>query len=111
MIWGTFCWQGSGALVFLEGKQTVTRYLDILADQVHSAMLHFILMAKDTSWTIMHLYIEPEVFKIGSFSISLTSNIFPGHRIAQILTPSKMCRIWWKDTSDSTLPFPLIYKT
>ena len=41
MIWGMFCWHGNGVLVFFEGKQTAMRYLDILADQVHSAMLHF----------------------------------------------------------------------
>ena len=36
-----FCWYGSGPLVLLEGKQTAMKYLDILADQVHPAMLHF----------------------------------------------------------------------
>ena len=41
MIWGMFCWHGSGAVVFLKGKQTAVRYLGIQADQVHPAMLHF----------------------------------------------------------------------
>ncbi|GFW77317.1 uncharacterized protein TNCV_924331 [Trichonephila clavipes] len=41
MIWDLFCWHGSGVLVFLESKQTAMRYLNILADQVHPAMLHF----------------------------------------------------------------------
>ena len=36
---------------------------------------------------IMHLYIEEEVFKTDSLSISLTSNTFLGHRIVRILTP------------------------
>ncbi|GFY05701.1 hypothetical protein TNCV_4403681 [Trichonephila clavipes] len=39
MIWSMVCWHGSGALVFLEGKHTAMRYLDILTYQVHSAML------------------------------------------------------------------------
>ncbi|GFX72411.1 transposable element Tcb1 transposase [Trichonephila clavipes] len=38
-----FCWHGSDVLVFLEGKQTAMRYLDILADQAHPEMLHFYL--------------------------------------------------------------------
>ena len=41
MIWDMFRWHGSCALVFLESKQIAMRYLDILADQVHPAMLHF----------------------------------------------------------------------
>ncbi|GFX77538.1 hypothetical protein TNCV_4025881 [Trichonephila clavipes] len=41
MIPNMFYWLGSGALVFLEGKQTAVRYLEILVDQVHPAMLHF----------------------------------------------------------------------
>ena len=41
MVWGMFCWYGSGPLVLLEGKQTAMQYLDILADQVHPAMLQF----------------------------------------------------------------------
>ena len=105
-----FCWHGSGALVFLEGKQTAMRYLDIMQIKYTLQCCIFILMATNTSWTIMHLYIEPEVFKIGSLSLILTSNTFPGHRIARILTPSKMCGIWWKDASDSTLLFHLVYR-
>lgn len=34
-------WYKSGALLFLEGKQTSIGYLDILVDQAQSAMLHF----------------------------------------------------------------------
>ena len=41
MIWGMFRWHGSGALVPLECEQTAMRYLDILADQIHPAMLYF----------------------------------------------------------------------
>ncbi|GFW53378.1 transposable element Tcb1 transposase [Trichonephila clavipes] len=41
MISSIFCWHGSGHLVFLEGKQTAIRYSEILAVQVHPAMLHF----------------------------------------------------------------------
>ena len=41
VVWGMFCWHGSGVLVFLMGKQTAMQYLDILANQVHLAMLHF----------------------------------------------------------------------
>ena len=44
----------------------------------------FILMATDTSWAIMYLYIEPEAFKIGSLSISLTFNT-----LARILSHRK----------------------
>ena len=36
-----FYWYGSDPLVLLEGKQTAMQYLDILADQVHPAMLQF----------------------------------------------------------------------
>ncbi|GFX74937.1 uncharacterized protein TNCV_1845091 [Trichonephila clavipes] len=36
-----FCRNGSDALVVLEDKSTATKYLDILADQVHPTMLHF----------------------------------------------------------------------
>ncbi|GFS94380.1 hypothetical protein TNCV_2014141 [Trichonephila clavipes] len=35
-------WHGSGALVFLESKQTAMRYLDIMADQLDPVMLHFL---------------------------------------------------------------------
>ncbi|GFS72873.1 uncharacterized protein TNCV_1392801 [Trichonephila clavipes] len=41
MIRGTFSWHENGALVFLENKQTAMRYLDILRDQMHFAMLDF----------------------------------------------------------------------
>ncbi|GFW82598.1 hypothetical protein TNCV_3491701 [Trichonephila clavipes] len=58
---------GSGALVFLESKQASLRFLDILADQVHPAMLHFHPDVDGyTSWTTMQLYIALEVLKIGS---------------------------------------------
>ena len=39
MIWGIFCWHVSGALIFLEGKQTAMQNLDKLADQVHLVIL------------------------------------------------------------------------
>ena len=41
MVWNMLCWYGSGFLVLLEVKQTAMQYLDILADQVHPAMLQF----------------------------------------------------------------------
>ncbi|GFX75729.1 uncharacterized protein TNCV_2237021 [Trichonephila clavipes] len=43
----------SGDLVFLDSKQTVMRYLDVLADQVHFTMLNFYpddLKGNYTSW-------------------------------------------------------------
>ncbi|GFT27458.1 hypothetical protein TNCV_1275611 [Trichonephila clavipes] len=36
-----FFWHGRGGLLFLEGKQTAMRYLDILADQVNSEVFYF----------------------------------------------------------------------
>ncbi|GFW34015.1 hypothetical protein TNCV_286991 [Trichonephila clavipes] len=89
---------------FLEGKQTDMRYLGTLVDQVHPTIIT--LMPIDTSWTIMQLYKVPDVFKFDS----LQSNTFPGHRIPWILTPQKMCYIWWKDASKSPLFFHPIYK-
>ncbi|GFW58999.1 hypothetical protein TNCV_2831051 [Trichonephila clavipes] len=41
MIWGMLYGHVNCFLVLLEGKQTSTRYLDTLADQVHLAMLYF----------------------------------------------------------------------
>ncbi|GFU52903.1 hypothetical protein TNCV_1142151 [Trichonephila clavipes] len=88
LIWGMFFWSISHALMFLEDKQTVMRYLDIMADQMHPAMWHF-YPASDgyfmndnatihrtrsvQSWFVEH--------------INLTSDTFPGHHLAQILTP------------------------
>ncbi|GFW67086.1 hypothetical protein TNCV_4031051 [Trichonephila clavipes] len=40
-VWGMFCWNGSSALGFLEGKQTTMRYLDTFSNQMYSEMLHF----------------------------------------------------------------------
>ncbi|GFV52785.1 hypothetical protein TNCV_2874561 [Trichonephila clavipes] len=83
MIWGMFCWYGSGALVFLEGKQIALRYLDVLIDQVHFAMLNFYPDGDE-------YFIDGNAIhraKIGSLNIRLTSNTFPDHSIAWILTP------------------------
>ncbi|GFX82120.1 hypothetical protein TNCV_2707501 [Trichonephila clavipes] len=41
LVWVMFYWQGSGPLVFLEDKQTTMRYIEILEDQVHTAILCF----------------------------------------------------------------------
>ncbi|GFU52655.1 hypothetical protein TNCV_3134911 [Trichonephila clavipes] len=63
MIWGTFYWHGSVELVFIKAKQTTMRHLDTLTDQIHPQCCIFTLTMRDTSWTIMQLYIVPEVFK------------------------------------------------
>ncbi|GFX80932.1 hypothetical protein TNCV_1909251 [Trichonephila clavipes] len=70
-------------LVSLEGKQTAMRYLAIPADQVHPVMLIF--HPYGDGYVIDDTVLE--VFKIGSLNISVISNTFPGHRIAQILAP------------------------
>ncbi|GFV26258.1 hypothetical protein TNCV_698801 [Trichonephila clavipes] len=41
MIWGVFCGYESGVHALLGYNQMAMRYLDILADQVHTEMWHF----------------------------------------------------------------------
>ncbi|GFU16805.1 hypothetical protein TNCV_923081 [Trichonephila clavipes] len=84
-IWSMFCWHESDT-------KTAMRYLDILADQVQCCL--FTLMATNTSWMIIEIYILPKVFKIGLLSIIWTSNIFPGHLIARIVTILAPFKMW-----------------
>ncbi|GFX98056.1 transposable element Tcb2 transposase [Trichonephila clavipes] len=110
MIWGMF-WHKSGALMFLEGKQTAMRYLDILADQVHPAMLHFYPVGDgyfiDDNATIhrprsIHNWIPEDLFDL---------QYLPSPPHSPYLNPIENMWDIMKHTSDSTLLFPLIYKT
>ncbi|GFX45549.1 hypothetical protein TNCV_2740861 [Trichonephila clavipes] len=90
MIWSKFCWYRSDALVcvFFEDEKTAIRCLDILADQVHPAVLHF--YPDGEGYLIDDIAIIHRARSVQNCFVehlSLTSNTFPGHRIAWILTP------------------------